>query len=145
MAMSGPKKLALVGGGAAVLALGIAIPAAAFADPTPTPSSSATDATTPEQRRAEHRDKLAEALAKELGIDQAKVAAALDKVDEQMRAEAKAERQAALKERLAAAVSEGKLTQAEADAILKASEAGVLGGPDGLGGPGRHGLGRGPR
>ena len=116
MAMSGPKKLALVGGGAAVLALGIAVPAVAFADPTPTPSSSAsTDPGTREDRRAEHRDKLAEALAKELGIDQAKVAAALDKVDEQMRA----------------------------DAILKASEAGVLGGPDGLGGPGRHG--RGPR
>ena len=144
MAMSGPKKLALVGGGAAVLALGIAIPAVAFADPTPTPSSSAsTDPGTREDRRAEHRDKLAEALAKELGIDQAKVAAALDKVDEQMRADAKAERQNALKERLATAVSEGKLTQAEADAILKASEAGVLGGPDGLGGPGRPG--RGPR
>jgi hypothetical protein len=144
--MSGPKKLALVGGGAAVLALGIAIPAVAFADPTPTPSSSTSaDPGTREDRRAEHRDRLAAALAKELGIDQAKVAAALDKVDEQMRADAKVERQTALKARLAAAVSEGKLTQAEADAILKASEAGVLGGPDGLGHPGRPGPGRGGR
>jgi len=150
MPMSVPKKLALVGSGAAVLGLAVAVPAVAFAqDPSPSPSSSAPSTSAPNdpgraERQAERRDRLAEALAQELGVDKAKVAAALDKVDEQMRTEARAERQAALKERLDAAVADGKLTQEQADAILKAAEAGVLpGGPDGLGrdghGPGRPG------
>ena len=73
----------------------------------------------------------------ELGIDKAKVAEALAKVEDQMHSDMKAERQAALSERLAEAVAEGKLTQEQADAILKASEAGVL-----PGGPGRMGHGR---
>lgn len=141
MAISVRKKLALAGSGAAILALGVAVPAVAFAqDPSPTPSSSAsTSASTDsdrEQRRAERQDKMAEALAKELGISKDKVAAALTKVEDQMHSEAQAERQAALKERLAEAVSAGKLTQAEADAILKANEAGVL--PGGMGGPGKN-------
>ena len=148
MPMSVPKKLALVGSGAAVLGLAVAVPAVAFAQD-PSPSSSAPSTSAPNdpgraERQAERRDRLAEALAQELGIDKAKVAAALDKVDEQVRTEARADRQAALKERLDAAVAEGKLTQEQADAILKAAEAGVLpGGPDGLGrdghGPGRPG------
>jgi hypothetical protein len=136
------KKLAMAGAGAAVLGLGIAIPAVAFAqDPSPSPSSSA-PATAPgdadrEQRHAERQDRMAELLANELGIDKAKVTEALTKVDEQMRTEMKAEHQAALSARLAEAVAAGKLTQAEADAILKAAEAGVL--PGGHGHPGRPG------
>jgi hypothetical protein len=143
MKKSVPRKALLVGSAAAgVLALGIAVPAVAMAqDPTPSPSAT-TSITDPEQKRAERRDQLAEALATELGVSKEKVAAALDKVLGQMDEQAKAERLTQLKERLATAVTEGKLTQAQADAILKAAEEGVL--PGGPGGPGgRHG--RGPR
>ena len=143
MAITKAKKLVMAGAGAAVIGLGIAVPAAAFArDPDPSPSNSAsgsasTDADR-EQRHAERQDKMAELLASELGIDKAKVAEALAKVEDQMRSDAKAEHQAALSERLAEAVAAGKLTQEQADAILKASEAGVLpGGPGRMGGPGR--------
>jgi hypothetical protein len=82
---------------------------------------------------------LAAALATELGIDKAKVAAALEKVHADRQADAKAERTAALKTRLDTAVSEGTLTAEEAAAILKAAEAGVLQ----QGGPGHFGHGRG--
>jgi hypothetical protein len=133
--------LAIVGA-TGVLALGVGIPAIALADPTPSPSSSAAPnvPANPDQRHAERRAELAAALAKELGIDEAKVAAALEKVDTQMQADAKAERLAALKARLDQAVKDGKLTQEQADAIAKAAEAGVL--PYGGPGWGHHG---GPR
>ena len=142
MAITKAKKLAVAGVGATLIGLGIAIPAAAFAqDPSPSPSGSATTSDPDadrEQRHAERRDKMAELLANELGIDKAKVADALAKVEDEMHSDMKAERQAALSERLAAAVAEGKLTQDQADAILKASEAGVLpGGPGQIGGHGR--------
>ena len=76
----------------------------------------------------EHRmDGFAAALAKELGVPQEKVTAALEKVREQRRDADKpkppANRmdwQAQLKQRLDQAVKDGKLTQAEADAITKA-------------------------
>jgi hypothetical protein len=80
-------------------------------------------------------------LAKELGVDEQKVSDALTKVREQLKPsdtqkEDKkpdaADRKAKLKERLDQAVKDGKLTQAEADAITKAADAGVL-----MGG-GRH-------
>ena len=141
MVKSVPRKALLVGSAAAgVLALGIAVPAVALAqDPTPSPSASPSVADG-EQKRAERRDQLAEALAAELGISKDKVAAALDKVLDQMDAQARADRLTQLKERLATAVAEGKLTQAQADAILKAAEEGVL--PGGGHGPGgRHGPG----
>ncbi len=143
MAITMAKKLAVAGVGATVVGLGIAIPAVAFAqDPSPSPSGSpSTSASTDagrEQRHAERQDKMAELLASELGIDKARVAEALAKVEDQMHSDMKAERQAALSERLTAAVTEGKLTQEEADAILKASEADVLpGGPGRVGGHGR--------
>jgi hypothetical protein len=138
------KKAAIaVAGAAGVLTLGLAVPAIAFADTTPTPSTSATTPDAPadrEQRHAQRQAELAAALAKELGIAEDRVAAALEKVESQMRADAEAERQAQLKARLDQAVKDGKLTQEQADAILKAAEAGVLPGGRGLGGPGgRHG------
>lgn len=67
---------------------------------------------------------LAASLAQSLGIDEAKVTAAL----EELRTEAQAERAAALKTRLDKAVTDGTLTQAEADGAAKAVEKGVIGG-----------------
>jgi hypothetical protein len=67
---------------------------------------------------------LAASLAKSLGIDEAKVKAAL----EELRTQAQADRAAALKGRLDRAVKDGTLTQAEADAVTKAVEKGVIGG-----------------
>ena len=121
-----------VTGAAGVLALALVGPNVAFADPSPSPSSSSgTSADDRATKRAQQQDELATALAKELGIDKAKVAAALEKVQTERAAAAKAERLADLKTRLDAAVTAGKLTRAEADAILKAAENGVLpqGGP----------------
>ena len=70
---------------------------------------------------------LAKALAPKLGVDEAKVKTALDEI----RAAREADRAKALDERLAAAVKAGTLTQAEADAVKKAAEKGVIG----FGGP----------
>ncbi|WP_120521534.1 hypothetical protein [Arthrobacter celericrescens] len=67
---------------------------------------------------------LAKSLAGKLGIDEAKVTAALTEI----RSAAQAERAAALKTRLDKAVDDGTLTQAEADAVTKAVEKGVIGG-----------------
>lgn len=136
------KKTLVTVGAAGVLALGIAAPAAAWAAEGSGSASTGTSTQGKDKndQRAEHQQKLAEALAKELGIDQAKVSAALEKVQSQLRPDGKngktrdkdgdtaAERTQQLKERLAEAVKAGKLTQAEADAIIKATDAGVLGG-----------------
>ncbi|MEV8633047.1 hypothetical protein AB0395_15450 [Streptosporangium sp. NPDC051023] len=80
------------------------------------------------------RQQLAQALAAKLGITVDKVTAALDTLRQQRSAEA----ESALSERLKTAVSAGTLTQAEADAVLKAQRAGLLGGGprDGHRGPG---------
>ena len=67
---------------------------------------------------------LAKALAEKLGIDEAKVTKAFDEI----RAARQADRAAELKTRLDAAVKAGTLTQAEADAVTKAVEKGVIGG-----------------
>ncbi len=81
---------------------------------------------TPDQRAAELEKRQAaftKALAKELGIDEAKLTKALDelKTDDATQA---ADR---LKTRLDEAVKDGTLTQAEADAVTKAVEKGVIG------------------
>jgi hypothetical protein len=67
---------------------------------------------------------MAKSLAESLGVEESKVTAALDEI----RTADQAERAAALKTRLDKAVSDGTLTQAEADAVTKAVEKGVIGG-----------------
>lgn len=89
--------------------------ALANARKTLTPSDGTTD-------RAARDAALAKALAEELKVDQAKVAAAL----EEIRADAQAEGKSGLSTRLAEAVKAGTLTQAEADAVMKAAEAGII-------------------
>lgn len=151
------RKGAIAGLAAAgVLGVGmIAVPAIAFAENSDTSPSASASASpdagrkTWEQRREEHKNALAEALAAELGVDKEKVAAALEKVHEKMRAEAKdrvkergrpdtEQRKARLSEHLDKAVEDGKLTREQADAFLKVIESGVLPGPG-------WGSGHGPR
>ena len=67
---------------------------------------------------------LAKALAGKLNIDEAKIKTALDEI----RAAEASDRAAALKTRLDDAVKAGTLTQAEADAVTKAVEKGVIDG-----------------
>ena len=70
------------------------------------------------EREAAH----AKALSSKLGIDETKIKTALQEI----RAAHQAERAAALKARLDAAVQDGTLTQAEADAVQKAVDQGVI-------------------
>src|SRR5262245_4758213 len=86
---------------AGVLTVGLAAPAVAFAEdggtPSPTPTASSDSGkTAPDHAKgwADQRDKLAEQLAKELGVPQDKVEAALAKIKEQRQAEWKDQRQA---------------------------------------------------
>ncbi|MCZ7436205.1 hypothetical protein O7598_07370 [Micromonospora sp. WMMC241] len=134
------RKRLLVGLAAAgVLGVGIAAPTVALADDNSPSASASTD-----QRADRHADRQAEfadALAKELGVPADKVTAALEKLREQRQADrperptppSAQDRQAALKERLDQAVKDGKLTQEQADAVLKAAEAGVFPSPGGMG------------
>jgi hypothetical protein len=64
------------------------------------------------------QDQFAPLLAKELGLDVNKVKTALAEV----RAAAQADRQKAFDDRMDQAVKDGKLTQAEADAVKKAAK-----------------------
>lgn len=132
--------------GAVVLAAGV--PAlAATDDSTASPSPTAPSAEAWQEMRAEAQRDMAERLAEELGVDVDKVEAALEKVRSEMQAEHQAQHLESLKERLDQAVSDGELTQEQADAILEAAESGVFpgarpgghhrsGGPGGWGGPG---------
>ncbi len=91
-----------------------------------------------EQREAA----LAEALAKELDVAQAKVEAALEKARDQAESERedrRADVRAALVERLDAAVEDDTLTEADKTSVLKAFDADLLGGGRGPGGPGPAG------
>lgn len=72
--------------------------------------------------RAKNDAALAGALAKSLNVDQAKVTTALTEI----RATRSADRAEAVAHRLAEAVKAGTLTQAEADAVQKAADAGVV-------------------
>lgn len=77
-----------------------------------------------DEERADRQAALAKALAEELGIDESKVADALDTV----RAAHEAERRTDLSDRLDDAVKDGDLTDADKASVLKAYDAGVLGG-----------------
>lgn len=154
----------VIGGlvGAGVLSAALAAPAVAFADdsatPAPSPSASASadnGTAKPGQRGADRRAELAKELATELGVPQDKVEAALAKLRQQHQADHRgdrkpgdkggwqrdgkspADREAWLKSRLDKAVTDGKLTREQADAILAAVKAGVL--PGGWGGFGHGG------
>lgn len=80
-----------------------------------------------EADRTAAQEAFATAVAKQLGIDAAKVKSALADVEQQFRTQRLAEHEADLKARLDQAVTDGKLTRAEADAVLKAAKAGVIG------------------
>ncbi|SCF00681.1 hypothetical protein GA0074696_2186 [Micromonospora purpureochromogenes] len=143
------KKHLLAGLAAAgVLGVGIAAPTVAFAEdatPSPSASSSTDQGTDRQQQKADRQGEFAEALAKELGVPTEKVTAALEKLREQRKADrperpSAEDRQAALKDRLAQAVKDGKLTQEQADVITKAAEAGVFPGPGGRGHHGGEGM-----
>jgi hypothetical protein len=97
-----------------------------------------TDTEDAEDRRAEMQAALADALAAELGLDADEVAAALEKVQTDLRAEMQTEHLERLEERLAAAVEAGELTQEEADEVLERAESGELRGPGRRGGHGGH-------
>ncbi|WP_232533764.1 hypothetical protein [Plantactinospora sp. KBS50] len=135
---------------AGVLSAGIAVPTLAFADDSGTPGAtpSASDSTSTDKGgdRADRQSQFASELAEELGVSQDQVEAALTKIRDEHkpadREDAKGDRgdwTAMLKERLAQAVTDGKLTQEQADAITAAIDAGVFpmgGGPGGHPGPG---------
>jgi len=93
------------------------------ADPTARPSADPTARPT-RPDPAEREAQLAAQLAEKLGVDEAKVTKAF----EEIRAARQADRAAALKSRLDSAVEAGTLTRAEADAVTKAVEKGVIGG-----------------
>ncbi len=126
-----------VAGAAGALAIALAAGPALAEGATPSPSAPATGALAPDgARHTQFKDDLAAALAEELGIDEAKVTAALEKIHAARQAEARAAHLADLRSRLDTAVEEGTLTEAESAAILKAAEAGVLAPGPGPGGPG---------
>jgi hypothetical protein len=81
----------------------------------PTPGTTRPDPTARDEA-------LAKSLAGSLGVDEAKVKTALAEI----RSAAQADRAAALKTKLDAAVKAGTLTQAEADAVTKAVDQGVI-------------------
>lgn len=134
--MDKTRRIAAASAVAGVLTVGIVVPAIAQDSDT----TDDTAAQTTEDRRAAQQDAFAAALADELGLDTETVAAAVDTVRDQMRAEHDAERAAALQDQLDQAVADGELTQEQADAIIAAREAGALplGGRGGRGGHGGH-------
>lgn len=88
-----------------------------------TAAEAADDDTTGSDDRAAEQAAFVTALAKELGVTEEAVTKAMDEI----RADADATKKADLASRLDQAVTDGTLTRAEADAVLKAAEAGVIG------------------
>ncbi len=90
---------------------------------------SRTDRSTPpaDGEREERRDQMTDALAEELGLSAAEVASAF----EERRQDRADERRTSLSDRLDEAVSEGDLTAGDQASVLKAFDAGVLGGRSG--------------
>ncbi|MGE3910660.1 MAG: hypothetical protein AB7K36_14960 [Chloroflexota bacterium] len=88
-----------------------------------------------EQRREEAQQRYIDALAKNLGLDSSTVKAALEQTQKDMQAQRISEIQQA--------VTDGKLTQEQADQMIQRMQQGGPGpmmGP-GFGGPGGHGFG----
>lgn len=87
-----------------------------------------------EAERDARQAELVSALADELGISEQKITDALDS----LAADRMAEGRSALSDRLDTAVADGSLTEADKESVLKAFDAGVLGGerrgPNGAGG-----------
>ena len=77
-----------------------------------------------EAEREARRTAYVTALAKELGVTEAKLTDALAEI----RSEHEAEHRTRLGERLDTAVDDGTLTEADRSSVLKAFDAGVLGG-----------------
>ena len=95
----------------------------AFRDAEPAGDRRPPEGTKPD-RAATEKQPWPRPSAESLGIEEAKVTAAL----EELRTAEQANHAAALKPRLDQAVKDGTLTQAEADAVTKAAEKGVIGG-----------------
>lgn len=91
------------------------------------PSREPADGPPSEAQRVELKEKMTAALAKELGLSESKVEAAFEKVQK----DHEAERRAELGDRLDQAVDDGDLTKNDKASVLKAFDAGVLGGPAG--------------
>ena len=89
------------------------------------PSTPPAQGATPTDAERQAREKAhVTTLAKELGLSEAKVQAALDAI----RTEREASRKTELSTRLDAAVKAGTLSAADKASVLKAFDAGVLGG-----------------
>ncbi|MFF4452266.1 hypothetical protein [Streptomyces goshikiensis] len=140
--------------GVVLAGIGLAFPAVAFAEDHSKPATAtATAEARPEagkgaELREERRKELAEALAKDLGVPVDKVTGSLEKFRAAQGAKHREERkdrkderagerpdpaarQQKLADRLDQAVKDGKLTRAQADAVIAAAKAGVLPGPGG--------------
>lgn len=81
-----------------------------------------------EERHAARQAELAATLAEELDVDTSTAATALERAQARLIEQHRVEHRAALQERLDAVVEAGELTREQADAILAAVEADVLGG-----------------
>ena len=114
----------------ALVAVAIAVPALAQnVSETDAPDRSSPEDDLPgDERFAEARSAFVAALAEELDLPVDRVDDALTAVRERLHEERRDDRRAALEERLDAAVGDRELTREQADAILDAVEAGVLGG-----------------
>ncbi|MFG2709924.1 hypothetical protein ACGFX2_05090 [Streptomyces goshikiensis] len=155
--MNNVRKRAGITAGVLLAGIGLAFPAVAFAEDHSKPATAearqeagkgAHPAGKGAELREERRKELAEALAKDLGVPVEKVTGSLEKFraaqGEKHREERKdrkderagerpdaAARQQKLADRLDQAVKDGKLTRAQADAVIAAAKAGVLPGPGG--------------
>lgn len=99
-----------------------------------------------DSERAAQQEKLAAALAQELGVSQSKVEAALSAAEKQAeadRTEHRTQERSDLADRLDAAVKKGTISSSDKALVLKAFDADLLGPAGGPGGPGKGGPGAG--
>jgi hypothetical protein len=124
------RRLVLLGVVGALVVGALALPA--LAQNATEPTSEATPS--PDLRLEDRRSAFAAALAEELDLPVDQVTDAITAAHEKLAEQWMDERTAALRERLDQAVAAGQLTQEQADAIIAATEAGVLPGGPGFGG-----------